>query len=88
MNVIIKQIELIERIDQLIHLQSTGSPAELANRLDISRTKLYRIFNTMKDLNAPITYDVAVQSFVYSKEVGFQFGFYSQNKETLVPNHG
>ncbi|KZS39723.1 hypothetical protein AWE51_08715 [Aquimarina aggregata] len=79
MNILIKQIEVIERIDQLIRLQATGTPEALAYRLSISKTKLYRILNIMKDLNAPILYDVAVQSFVYEEAVGFQFGFYSSH---------
>ncbi|WP_109301762.1 hypothetical protein [Aquimarina sp. AU474] len=82
MSVIIKQIELIERIDQLVRLQATGTPAELAYRLQISKTKLYRLINTMKALNAPVEYDMAVQSFVYVEAVGFRFGFYHK-KETF-----
>ncbi|MCK8523081.1 HTH domain-containing protein [Aquimarina sp. D1M17] len=76
MNVIIKQIELIERIDQLIHLRATGTPCELAQRLDVSKPTLYRLIRTMKALNAPIAYDVALGSFIYERSVRFQFGFY------------
>ncbi|WP_271784959.1 hypothetical protein [Aquimarina algiphila] len=80
MNVIIKHIELMERIDQLIRLQATGNPVELAARLRISRTKLYRTINMMKKLNAPIEYDISIQSFVYAEEVGFKFGFFTEEK--------
>ena len=81
MNIIIKQIELIERIDQLIRLQATGPPEDLAYRLGISKTKLYRIINTMKTLNAPIEYDITIQSFVYAEAVGFTFGFYPRHQK-------
>ncbi|WP_438424360.1 hypothetical protein [Aquimarina macrocephali] len=81
MNIIIKQIELIERVDQLIRLQATGTPEDLAYRLGISKTKLYRIINTMKTLNAPIEYDITIQSFVYAEAVGFTFGFYSRHQK-------
>ncbi len=86
MNVIIKQIELIERIDQLIRIQATGSPRQLAKRLKISKAKLYRIINTMRELNAPVVYDFALQSFKYEKAVGFKFGFYKYetNSEKLT----
>ncbi len=77
MNVIIKQIELIARIDQLIRLEATGCPVSLSKRLGVSKTTLYRIINTMKDLNAPVVYDPYVESFVYEEAVGFQFGFYT-----------
>lgn len=77
MNVIIKHIELMERIDQLIRLRATGTPVELASRLGVSRTKVYRMINTMKSLNAPIEYNITLQSFVYVQAVGFRFGFFA-----------
>jgi len=77
MNIIMKQIELIERIDQLVRMQATGSAEDLASRLNISKTKVYRAINTMRDLNAPVVYDMTIQSFVYENEVGFRFGFYT-----------
>ena len=82
MNGIIKHIELIERIDQLIRLQATGTPLELASKLEVSKTKLYRIIRTMKLLNAPIEYNIALQSFVYAKAVGFEFGFFAKDSST------
>lgn len=78
MNLILKQIHLIERIDQLIRMQATGSPDALAHRLRISRAKLYRILDVMKSLDAPVHYDIAVQSFVYEEEVSFRFGFFTK----------
>jgi predicted DNA-binding transcriptional regulator YafY len=86
MNSIIKQIELIERIDQLIRLQATGSPEELIFKLGISKTKLYRIINTMKSLNAPVEYDITLQSFVYAEPVDFTFGFYTKDRKTNIIN--
>ena len=74
----IKNIEMIERIDRLIRMQATGSPEYLASRLGISKPTLYRIIRTMKTLNAPVIYDFSVQSFVYEKDVGFQFGFFTK----------
>ncbi|MEW7280698.1 HTH domain-containing protein [Aquimarina sp. 2201CG1-2-11] len=76
-NAMLKNIEMIERIDRLIRMQATGSPEYLASRLGISKTTLYRIIKTMKTLNAPVIYDYALQSFVYEKAVGFQFGFFA-----------
>ncbi len=76
MNVIIKQIELIERIDRLIRMQATGSPDELAYKLGISKTKLYRVIKVMKQMDAPIEYNFSIQSFVYEQSVGFTIGFF------------
>ncbi|WP_271784988.1 hypothetical protein [Aquimarina algiphila] len=56
MNVIFKHITIIERIDQLIRLQATGSPEDFASKLGISKTKLYRIINIMRQLNCTSHY--------------------------------
>ncbi|MEW7280978.1 hypothetical protein ABW636_20485 [Aquimarina sp. 2201CG1-2-11] len=79
MNLIIKQLELIQRIDQLIRMHATGTPVNLASRLGISRAQTYRIIDIMKALNAPIEYDFTIQSFVYAKGVDFKFGFYAKD---------
>ncbi len=80
MNIMIKQIELIQRIDRLIRMQATGSPEEFAYKLGISKTKLYRIINIMKQLDAPIDYDFNIQSFVYERAVGFTVGFFAKEQ--------
>lgn len=71
-----KQISLIERIDQLVRLHATGTPQELASRLNISKAKLYRVIDVMKELEAPIVYNIALQSFEYEEAVKFKCGFY------------
>ena len=76
---IIKQIELIERVDQLVRLQATGTPSELAFKLNISKTKLYRIIEVMKMLNAPIEYNKAKGCYMYYELVGCYFGFRMRN---------
>lgn len=82
MYVILKNIELMERIDQLVHMKATGTPVELAKRLGISKTKLYRTIKTMKDLNAPLEYDSGIQSYVYIKPVRLKFGFFVKERKT------
>jgi len=71
-----KQISLIERIDQLVRLHATGTPQALASRLGISKAKLYRVIDVMKELRAPIVYNIALRSFEYEDEVRFKCGFY------------
>ncbi|WP_158250428.1 hypothetical protein [Aquimarina sp. I32.4] len=73
---------MMDRIDQLIRLKATGTPLELASKLGVSKTKLYRVIRTMKALNAPMEYDVTLQSYVYVKAVGFKFGFHSRDTIT------
>ncbi len=78
MSNLIKEIYLIERVDQLIRLGATGCPDEFIHTLGITKTKLFRTIHTMKELGAPISYNFAIQSYVYEQHVGFKFGFYAK----------
>jgi predicted DNA-binding transcriptional regulator YafY len=78
-----QQIEMIERIDQLIRLQCTGSPAELAHRLQISKASLYRIIFCMKEMGAPIRFSMTRRSFVYNNDVRFYCGLCNNFKENI-----
>lgn len=71
-------IRRIDRIDQLIRLQATGSPKELADKLGISKRTVYEYIEEMKLLGAPIKYDKYVRSYVYRKKGGFTMCFQSQ----------
>ncbi|MGB5610211.1 hypothetical protein [Eudoraea sp.] len=76
MKQIIKQIAKLERVDQLIRLKATGRPSDLAKRLEVSEATVFRIIDTMKEMNAPIYYDLARQSYLYSEMTMFKCGFY------------
>ncbi len=78
-----KQINLIKRVDQLVRLQATGTPEELACKLEVSKSKLYRIINMMKDFNAPIEYNPTLETFTYKKEVRFSIGFYASQHQNV-----
>ena len=71
-----KQIALLERVDRLIRLKATGRPRQLAKRLDISEATVFRMIETMKELNAPVYYDLARQSYAYAEPTKFKCGFY------------
>jgi predicted DNA-binding transcriptional regulator YafY len=71
-----QQIAVLERIDQLIRLKTTGRPKQLAERLEVSEATVFRMIETMKELNAPICYDLARQSYVYTEATNFKCGFY------------
>ncbi|MCT4587803.1 MAG: HTH domain-containing protein [Carboxylicivirga sp.] len=73
-----KTIELMQRIDKLIKRKATGSPQELADRLDISKASVHRVIDVMKEFGAPIEYCIISQSYIYSKEVAFYCGFYGE----------
>lgn len=76
MGQLIKQIALLERMDQLIRLKATGSPKQLANRLQVSEATVFRTINAMKELGAPITYELSRQTYAYTQQTTFRCGFF------------
>ena len=76
MNKLLQQIELIERIDQLIRMKATGNPKNLAERLSVSEATVYRVIETIKGMGAPVEYNIRNQSYVYVDEVDFVCGFF------------
>ena len=67
--------ERIFRIDRLIRLKATGSPADLAQRLEISESGLYRYIGYMRLMGAPIIFCKYRNSYMYEDNGKFQVGF-------------
>lgn len=78
-----QQIAVLERIDQLIRLKATGRPKQLAERLEVSEATVFRMIETMKELNAPICYDLTRQSYVYTQTTNFKCGFYGEELDEI-----
>ena len=70
--------ERIERIDNLIRLESTGTPKDLAEIIKISERQVYRLIDIMKDMGAEIEYSRYKQSYIYVKPVKLQLGYLHQ----------
>lgn len=68
-------INRFRRIDDLIRRKATGSPSQLANKLEIAESTLYEFLNVMKDLGAPIYYDKTRCSYCYEYDGIFIIGF-------------
>jgi DNA-binding IclR family transcriptional regulator len=68
-------INRFRRIDDLISRKATGTPAELASKLDIAESTLYEFLNVMKDMGAPIYYNKDRRSYCYEQEGRFTIGF-------------
>lgn len=71
----LEKINTIERIDQLIRLKATGSPDELANKLNLTRSTVYEIIDCMKAMDADIKYSKTRKSFYYESEKVLTIGF-------------
>lgn len=78
-----KQIALLERVDQLIRLKATGRPKQLAERLEVSEATIFRIIETMKEMNAPVCYDLSRQSYIYTEIAKFKCGYFIQDLDAV-----
>jgi len=76
------KLSQIERIDSLIRRKGTGSPKQLARKLDISERAVYDSIELMKSMDAPIYYDRFTESYCYESPVIFSFGFNKSNRGT------
>ncbi|GAA3610553.1 hypothetical protein Q4Q39_16455 [Flavivirga amylovorans] len=64
-----KYINRVEQLDQLIRLESTGSPEECAKKLSISKRSLYSLIDELKkDFKCPIIYNRSRRSYIYTKK--------------------
>jgi predicted DNA-binding transcriptional regulator YafY len=72
-----KFIERFKRIDEIIQNKSSGSPAQLAERLEISESTLYEFIAVMREEGAPILYDKYAQRYFYETPGHFNISFIS-----------
>lgn len=69
----IEQIQTLERLDQLIRLKATGTPNELASRLNVSERTAYNLIEALRDLGVVISYCKQKKSYYYESRVTIQF---------------
>lgn len=78
---LLKYIERLKRMDDLIRRKATGCADEFATKLGISKSQLYDELKEMKELGAPIEYCPTRKSYVYSAEARLTFTFQSDFKQ-------
>jgi predicted transcriptional regulator len=61
----IKQLERYQKLDDLIKQEKTGTPNDLAEKLELSRSHLYRLLGDLKDYGAEIKYCRKMNTFQY-----------------------
>ena len=52
----LEQVVLLKRMDALIKRKSTGTPFQLARRLNISRSSVHNYIKILKEFGAPVVY--------------------------------
>lgn len=86
---IIKYLDRIKRMDELIRRRATGTTNQFAERLEISRSTLMEYLDILRNLGAPIAYDKFRNSYYYIYSCKLKIGFESNRlneKELLEIN--
>ena len=78
---LLKYIERVKRMDDLINRKATGCANEFARKLGISKSQLYEDLKEMKELGAPIDYCQSRKSYIYNTEAKLIFKFQKDFKE-------
>ena len=65
-------IDRFNLLDKLICQRRTGTQRQLALRLKISGSRLARIIEYLKDIDAPIAFDRSLNTYYYEKEYSIQ----------------
>jgi predicted DNA-binding transcriptional regulator YafY len=80
----IKYINRIERINNLIASKATGCPNTLAKKMGISKRMVYKYLAVMELMGAQINYNSFRKTYYYEK--GGRFNFKFQYNVTDLPN--
>lgn len=76
-----EKLNMIDRTDALIRRKATGTPADLAAKLNQSERFVYQLINLMKNMGAPIIYCQERRSYCYEYEVEFSVGFVRKQRD-------
>jgi hypothetical protein len=77
---LLKYIDRVKRMDNLIRLKATGCANEFASKLGISPSQLFQDLKEMKQLGAPIQYCSVRKSYVYESNGRLTIDFMSDGQ--------
>ena len=63
-----EKLKRLRRLDDLIRRKATGSPDQLAYKLDVSRRTVFRLIDFLRNFGAPIAYCGVKQRYYYREE--------------------
>lgn len=64
---LLEQIDRINRLHEMIKYRRTGTPKELARRLNLSTSMIYKLMDELRLREAPIQYSRQLGTYYYSK---------------------
>ncbi|MFV0328885.1 MAG: hypothetical protein ACK5KL_03505 [Dysgonomonas sp.] len=83
-------INRISRVHMMIMNESTGTPEEFANKLNISRRQLFNILEDFKSYGAQIKYSRKKRAYSYQNNfiVRIEVGVFSLSKQEQISISG
>jgi hypothetical protein len=64
---VFEYLDRISKMHKLVMRHKTGTPAEFARQLGVSRTSLYELIDELRSRGAPIAYSKSTRTFFYSQ---------------------
>lgn len=77
---LLKYIERLKRMDNLIRRRATGGAEEFADKLGISRSQLLQDLRELRELGAPIQYVPSSNSYCYTAECRLVLDFRDEHR--------
>ncbi len=78
---VVKKINRLKALDQLIRLKSTGTPNELACRMQLSERQIFRYISDLKELGAQIEFNSDKNSYVYTDDIELHIEYIRKKHE-------
>ena len=78
-----KYFERFQRLHSMIRKKATGSPVELAGKLNLSERAVFEYIHAMREMGAPIIFCKIRRTYYYEREVKFNMGFRELTDEEI-----
>lgn len=85
---LIKYVERLKKMDDLIRRKATGTPDEFAEKLRISKSMLMVNLIELKKMGAPVRYNGTGKHYFYEKDCSLKLGFELQEQDLLMVKGG
>jgi len=77
---LLKYVERLKRMDDLIRRKATGSAYEFSKKLNVSQSQLFAELKEMRQLGAPIQYCSVTKTYFYSKDCRLILDFVEEGR--------
>lgn len=85
---IFQNLFLLQRLDYYIRIRASGSPAQLAARLNVSKRNVFRLLGALREQGFPIAFDKQLNTYFYETPVRLHFEVTVDGKKLLVIRQG